>query len=457
MNNSNNLVDNVIDAQSKTINNWMESTQKFQKAMAGGQLNEKGTDIYNEWLHNQMNIFNAANTNSSNATAETVNNAGHNFQDYYKNWYNAQMSSVKQMVDFNQNLYNSFLNFGKPTTQVNESFNTINNTWNNIYNSWMKTFNTSYENLVNTLPNGVTKDAFTNMFNSSNIYLKMQEVFEPFFKNVQNPNFNAENWKNMFDMNQYKQVTEKMFEAFFPQQNNKELFQNYFANLEQFFGKNSDTAKQYFEQYQNIMNQWPNLVSGDFAKANDWLKNYNSQVFEKTFAPVLKLVAPSKEKENVELLINTMDKLTVYTIKQAQMQYLLYTTGQKALEKSVEFASEKSKNTNVELNSFQSFFNEWVAINEKIYTDLFASDEFSKTKSEVVDLALGIKKDLEKQFEFNFEKFPLIFRTEMDELYKTIYDLKKKVKDLEGKLAAGNAASIEFDDEDTKTTKSKKK
>ena len=73
------------------------------------------------------------------------------------------------MTDFNQNLYNTFLNFGKPANQVNESFNQMNNAWTGIYNNWMKTINSSYENMNNAMPNGTMKDAFANIYNTGEL------------------------------------------------------------------------------------------------------------------------------------------------------------------------------------------------------------------------------------------------------------------------------------------------
>lgn len=452
--NGNHVINNLQETQTKTINNWMESTQKFQKAVTGGTVNEKSTEIYNDWLQNQMSILKGVTVPGTENTATA--NTTTDFNDFYKNWLNAQMGTMKQSFDSNQNLYNTFLNFGKPVNQVNESFTNMNSAWSGIYNNWMKTINHSYENMAHNMPSGAVKDAFTNIYQNTNLYVKMQEIMEPIMKMTQNGNFNMDSLKNMFDMNQYKQVTEKMFAPFFANTNQKEFFEEYTKKIEAFFAGNSNTSKEYFDNYQAMLKQFPTLVSGDFAKATEFMEQFNNQLFGKTFEPLMKLVN-GKDKEKMELLINTLDKAAAYNVKNTQMQYLIYTTGQKAAERSIEFLTEKAKTKDLEITNFQTFYNEWLAINEKIYTEFFASDEFSAAKSELLSLSLGVKKDLETQFEVNFETYPIIFRTEMDELYKTIHDLKRTVKDLESKLAHKSAATLEFDEEDTKTAKSKKK
>jgi polyhydroxyalkanoate synthesis regulator phasin len=98
------------------------------------------------------------------------------------------------------------------------------------------------------------------------------------------------------------------------------------------------------------------------------------------------------------------------------------------------YLTEKMKETTM-TTSFQPFFNEWVNINEKHYTTLFSTEEFSKLKADLTTLSFEIKKNLEKQFENRIESLPLVVKSEMDELYKTIHDLKKTVKTLENKLS----------------------
>jgi hypothetical protein len=55
-----------------------------------------------------------------------------------------------------------------------------------------------------------------------------------------------------------------------------------------------------------------------------------------------------------------------------------------------------------------------------------------------------------------FGVYPVVFRSEVDELYKTIHDLKKTVKTLETRLAAQGASALVFEDE-TSAPKAKKK
>ena len=54
-----------------------------------------------------------------------------------------------------------------------------------------------------------------------------------------------------------------------------------------------------------------------------------------------------------------------------------------------------------------------------------------------------MKKHFEKQFESTFSNFPVVFKSDVEELEKAVYELRKQVKDLQNKLAMqGGVAEI---------------
>jgi hypothetical protein len=171
----------------------------------------------------------------------------------------------------------------------------------------------------------------------------------------------------------------------------------------------------------------------------------------------MRLMAETPEKRNAELIIETTNKFAQFTIKQAQLNYLLYTTTQRSFEKTIEFITEKIKN-GTEIKSTQQLFLEWLSIAETVFLELFNSEEYSKIKGEVLAEGSSLRKLIAKQIENYFENTPFIFRSEMDELYKTIHDLKKKVQSLETRLAINNVSAIEIEEEkSSKSTTTRKK
>jgi hypothetical protein len=79
-------------------------------------------------------------------------------------------------------------------------------------------------------------------------------------------------------------------------------------------------------------------------------------------------------------------------------------------------------------------FSEWVKVNERLFTELFGSEDFSKVKGETLNLSMEVKKHFESQFENAFRNYPIVFKSEIDELNKTIYSLRKQLKDLQAQF-----------------------
>ena len=76
--------------------------------------------------------------------------------------------------------------------------------------------------------------------------------------------------------------------------------------------------------------------------------------------------------------------------------------------------------------------------------------------TEVSSLQMRLKKDIDDQMESLFlVNMPVATRTEMDEVYKSIYDLKKMYRNLEKMFSAEKTEQQEKVVPETKTSKKK--
>jgi polyhydroxyalkanoate synthesis regulator phasin len=454
MKTNNPIIDNMMDVQANAMNTLIDSAKKFQSAFTNGNVIEDSQSIYKDMMEKQAAMFSEMNANPFGINLFMNNNSKP--EEFLKNWYNQQMTSMKQMTDFNQSIYNSMVNYGKNANDYNNSFATMNNAWTNIYNSWMNTINTSYDAFSQNIKNPFNADMFKNMFEGGQIYMKVQEIFQPMMSAIKNSDFSVDTWKNIYSQENYKKMTEQVFGSFFNNASLKEVFDNASKQMHNFFVNQNGLGKEYYEQMKNMSTQFPELFSGDAEHMKDLYSKMNN-VFAKTFEPLLKLANPGKEKENVEATIALLDKVTEYSIKQSELQAQLYKTMQASMESLVKETQDKYKDLqagNFTMPTATELYNEWVKTNEKMYSELFATDEFSKVKAEALNLSMEVKKHFQHQFENVFEQYPVVFKSEMEEIYKTMYDLKKTVKDVQTKLAMQNAASVElFDEEKAKAKK----
>lgn len=435
MKTNNPFIDTLVESQTGFVNNWMESAKKMQSAFANGNIASEGQALYREYFDKQMNILNSMkNAGNTMFTAETQNNP----QEFFKNWFNQQANYAKQMADFNQSINNSVLNFGRPAQDYMANFGHTNNAFTNIYNSWMNTLNTSYDAMSKQMNGAFNKDVFSNFMQGNQLYAKMQEFFQPMMTAMQKGQFDMEAFKMYFNPEAYSNLSRQMFGNMYDQSAVKEMMDNGIKQLQQFFAQNNNLSKEYLAQMQNMSAEFPNL----FAKHTgaEAMKEFYGQMqnmFSRTFEPLMKLVNAGKEKETAEAMIQLMDKMAQYTIKQAELQVYLQETTKKSIEKIAAQYSEKFSKPEAmtQMPSPQEMYNEWVKVNEQLFTELFASEAFSKVKGDALALNNELKQHFEKQFENTYAVYPLVFKSEVAELEKTIYELKKQVKELQSKLS----------------------
>lgn len=446
------VIDTMIENQTQFVNNWMESAKKVQSAFTNGNIVSEGQSLYKEYFDKQMNLLNNMQQSSANfLNTQNTNNP----QEFFKNWFNQQAGYAKQMADFNQSLQNSFANFGKPAQDYISSFSQGNTAFTNIYNAWLNALNSSYDALNKNMSGAFNKDVFANFMQGNQVYAKMQEFFQPLADMIQKGQYNPETFKNLFTAETYANLSKQLFGNLYNEASIKEFYDNGIKQLQNFFANQNSLSKEYFAQVQNMNSNFPHMFG---ASSVENLKKFQEQiqnVFGKTFEPLLKVVNPGKEKENAEALIELMDRVAEYSIKQAELQAFLQTTTKASIEKIAKQYAEKYSNVQnlTNMPTAQELYSEWVKVNEQLFSELFASEEFSKVKGEALNLSMDVKKHFEKQFENTFSNFPVVFKSEVEELEKTIYDLKKQVKDLQNKLALQGGEELLEEEKQAKNRK----
>lgn len=456
MKTNNPVIDTLVESQTQFVNNWIDSAKKMQSAFTNGNIATEGTSLYKEYFDKQMGILNTMQQSSA-GMFNNNSQEGSAPLDVFKNWFNQQANYAKQMADFNQSIQNSFASFGKPAQDYMSNFGQANTAFTNIYNSWLNALNTSYDAMSKNMNNTFNKDVFSHYMQGNQMYAKMQEFFQPMTNMMKNGQFSMDSFKNMFAPEQYTNLSKQMFGSFYNEASIKEAYDNGIKQLQSFFTSQNNLGKEYYAQMQDIAKNMPQLMAGTAAGNLEELYKQMHNVFGKTFEPLMKLVNPGKEKENAEATIALMDRIADYSIKQAELQAMLQSTAKTAMEKVAQNYSEKMKDLNsyTHIPSAQELYSEWVKVNEQLFAELFSSEAFSRVKGEALNLSMDVKKYFEKQFESTFENFPVVFKSEVEELQKNIYDLKKQVKELQTKLAMHNAATVEL--EDDKNGKARKK
>jgi len=193
-----------------------------------------------------------------------------------------------------------------------------------------------------------------------------------------------------------------------------------------------------------------------FGNMHSGYTNWHSQMNE-AFAPFTKLVTPTQQTKAMQEWAEISNRVMVYNIKNAELQHMIYTQGAKVMDKLAENVAKKVQEGG-EVTSMLALYQEWLNLSDKVYVNLFESTEYSTLMAEVGSMQMKLRKDIELQTEKMLKDIPVATRSEMDEVYKTIYDLKKQVRELEKKINDANeaketVATAATEDKATKTAK----
>lgn len=466
-----NFLENMVDAQKQAVETMVENTKKIANGNAlVNDTVEKGSEWYKNWLESQKNIFSKTTDKATNAT-ETVKDNMSKMTEFNQDWFSTQMNNAKQMWEMNMNHLkgatnttpdmnpmNMWNNWMSQMQNMNQAANFMNQTnqwmnqaqnmnpmnmdtwkkasenWTGIFNQYYETLNNSFADLQKNMQNGTTQDAYRNMVNVSESFTRFSEMWMPMWKSIQDKTFNADMFKQMVNPSIYKDVMDKFF-GFMPE-NSREYIKNMSSMMQNGMGQFGQNGMGNYQQMRGMMN---NMMPNSSEMFGNMLNSYNSWYsnLANAAAPMMKMMTPTQHTKSMTEWSDISNRMMVYNIKNAELQYLMYNQGSKVMDQVAENIAAKLEKGE-EVSNMLAVYQEWLNISDKVYVSLFESEEYSKLMAEVSSLKMGLKKDVEGQVEKMMVGLPIATRSEMDEMYKTIYDLKKQVRQLEKMLEIGN-------------------
>lgn len=413
-----NMFESFAEMQKKATETFTNAAETMQKAMMNGKV-DFNSDFFKKWYDSQMDWFNQA-------QGENKNNQALSF---FTNWMNSQMEMAKNWQDMSQNMFKGMPQMNHMTTDYNNMMN--------MFNAWKESMNTTYSEMMNNFNNGTAKESFGGLFNNAEMYMKMFELMMPMMKSLNDNTYTPEMFKTMFNTEMYKNMMDKMFNM------QPDFMKNMNSQMRDGMNKMMDMNKGMFDAMKgNMHNQMANMMPADMM--HNMFANYQNMYnqMNNAFAPLTKLMPVNDQTKMMESMKEISNMLTSYNMKNSQLQYMMYTTGLKAMDELSETLYSKMRNGD-DMKSFMNVYQEWLNVHDKHMVALFETDEYSKLMAEVSALQLTMKKKIEKEMEKSMSHLPIINRTEMDELYKTVYELRKRINMLEKQLDTETVAAEE--------------
>jgi len=199
-----------------------------------------------------------------------------------------------------------------------------------------------------------------------------------------------------------------------------------------------------FEGFFNLQKQWLNRMgrigrSGEAFKFEDldqgpykaWMEMYEKEFSQLYNFPQLGLTRFYQER-----MSQAMDQFNRYQASMGEFFHLLYLP----LEKSNHVLREKmaalAEGGKLPEN-FQDYYRIWLKILEGHYMTLFKSPEFTQTLAKTLEATENFMEAKQAVLQDLLQSLPVPTNKDMDDLYRELYLLKKKVKELDKKLQDG--------------------
>lgn len=414
---SKSFFETILDNQKQMFDNVKASTEKlgnqFQPKTAPF---EQGEEFFQNWYNKQMDFF-----NNMSSKGYKVDMKNEEYQELFNGWLGTQMDLFKNFIGTYQNMSKDGMTNMPPFNQLNG----MTQDWTGLYTKWNETMNQSWSSLGGNFQNGDLKNSFKDMVGNANNYLKFMEMWGPIIKTLNNNSFDAKQFQNLFNMDAYKSMMDNMF--------------NLMPGMKDFTSNGKNMMDQWTKQTSGQMNNMWGNTSNPFASMfsnnnmmSSWTENYNRmyETMQNAAAPLAKMMTPSPTKTMMEDSSRINNMMVHFGMQNAQMQQHIYNTGINAA-KTVSETWAKKMQAGEKFDNPMALYTEWLSINDKVFVELFESKEYSTLQSELSATGMKLKKEIDLQTEKMMANLPIITRSEMDELYKTIYELKKRVREME--------------------------
>ncbi|HEX9979676.1 MAG TPA: poly(R)-hydroxyalkanoic acid synthase subunit PhaE [Flavobacterium sp.] len=305
---------------------------------------------------------------------------------------------------------------------------------------WLSDFQSMIRNMQNPfMPGGssgfshnMMRDVFSNMLNSTDMYTRLFSLWQPVFNSMRDNNFRPEDFWKLIDEQEFKKFTDRLF-GFDSLSPMKDFVDTSMKNMKMWFDTSTETGRQFSSMFGNSMPFFGTISQIDpQSMANWWMEMARSSA--RSFTPFFSNSTANTGTGDGQSVFgpgfSIMEKCNEYMSKANQMQVMMYRTAASASEKVMQRMAERAREGKTGDN-FNDFYNEWSAINEQEFVALFNTDEYAALQAELIKLNSEINNAYEKQLETFLQPLPVVFRSQLEDLYKVNHELRSRLNNLE--------------------------
>ena len=356
-------------------------------------------------------------------------------QDMVKNWMNAVSGAAAAGAS------------AKPSVEADSSpFASMNKMYQSIYENWQKQFTDNPwmkmqpwdYNLFST-SNPMT-DIFNKMMNSGKSVTDLSAIWQqlqgksPFTSREEILKFIEENKAS------YEKLAHDFISPFLPE-NLRPMIGNAMGLMKQYEVSGQDLLKPWTELAEKNAEATQRIMQGDTSAYGDFYKLLN-KAYGESYGKLFNVSGMGLTKEQDEAMMAQLDSFYKLLLTMSELVALVTNVSRENTVKLIETYSKLGQEGKPP-QSLKEFYDLWIKINEDAFIHVFGTPQFSQIFCEFFKKYCEFKIHVDSVLEKAFDWAPFPKNSEMVNLYKSVYELRKadfkntqRITALEEELAA---------------------
>ena len=171
-----------------------------------------------------------------------------------------------------------------------------------------------------------------------------------------------------------------------------------------------------------------------YASAVSEVTNLYWDIYEKTFGSVLQSPSLGYTREFNNKLFKSFDAWINFSKANVDYQLVLVEVWLKAFEEVMrELASSQEKDETIQ--NWQQFLQVWSSVFDRVFAQTFRSEDALEIQGKFLNSAMTYRLHQQQLMEVFLKMNDLPSRSEVDEIHRSIYELRKEIKSLKKSLA----------------------
>lgn len=328
-------------------------------------------------------------------------------QQFFKTWNDTFMNKMPGMSTY-ENMYKSMMpGMTDYWTKVKELMPNPQDTWKTVFKAMP-----SFESMASVWPVKIP---------GMDLYGKVFDLW----KGLGDPASFLQNYQH-----QYSELMQEFMKNFMP------------AGSLGFFEKPQELLDACVNYYKEVLSPWmeidtsilERLAMGDRRAYTDFFHEFN-QKYEESFAKMFSMMGMGANRESNQDQMQAISTYIKMLFAAGEMAGLILDSFKDSMQRLVERYNKGLQEGKV-LTTFREFYDFWYGVTEEVLLELLNTDEFARIFGDFSDKYSKYMIATNKVYERMLSTLPIPTKTDMDSLYKTVYDLRKDVRDLRRELNA---------------------